>query len=70
MSTNVLLTEIRSGNFLPGYLSVDVEAAITVDTNELISENEGLLMCNELSAMRFSAVLSNTNYVKYVSGNA
>lgn len=43
---------------------MDVDAAITVDTNELISENEGLLMCNELSAMRLRAVLSNTNYVK------
>ncbi len=59
-------TSLRCRNLLPGYLRVDVDAAITVETNELISENEGLLMCNELSAMRLSAVLSNTNYIKYV----
>ena len=44
----------------PGKRSVFVDAAITVETSELICSTLGLSMCIRSVAMRLSAVLSNT----------
>ena len=44
----------------PGYRSVAVDAAMTLETSEFVCTNEGVEMCRHSTAMRFSAVLSST----------
>ena len=44
----------------PGYRNVVVLAAITADTSAFVCANVGFWMCSRSTAMRFSAVLSNT----------
>mmetsp|Transcript_10886 Transcript_10886/g.36328 ORF Transcript_10886/g.36328 Transcript_10886/m.36328 type:complete len:271 (+) Transcript_10886:498-1310(+) len=50
----------RSLFMYPGYRSVVVEAAMTVETKELTWCTDGLAMRRRSTAMRFSAVLSST----------
>ena len=52
------------------HLSVVVEAAITVDTSELISATDGLSMRSRSTAMRFNAVLSSTTYPSHTINDA
>ena len=49
---------MRSLFMYPGKRSVFVDAAITVETSELICSTLGLSMCIRSVAMRLSAVLS------------
>ncbi len=52
----------------PGKRSVFVDAAITVETSELICSTLGLSMCIRSVAIRLSAVLSEVMGAVVVSG--
>lgn len=45
---------------VPGYLSVAVDAAMTLETSELVCTNDGVEMCRHSTAILLSAVLSST----------
>ena len=54
------MSPTRSLFMYPGYRSVVVDAAITVDTSALVCANVGFSMRSRSTAMRFNAVLSST----------